>query len=115
MRRSYAQEIIRSLNALLQSGGYPTLGEEDALFVMDEEVDYGTEWKVGASELVGARQLGELLAPVLSGGCSWIHAHLIRTREGRPVVTLRFGAPIGNASPSLNVSHEVNDVIKVVN
>ena len=109
-----SQRVVAALNALLRNGGCPHLGDEEIAFVLDDDIDYGAEWTVSSSALLDPEQLEELARPIMSGGPSWVHANLISTVERRPLITLRFGAPVGNPEPSINVSQEVSRVVTVV-
>lgn len=110
---SYAQETIAGLNWLLQKGEHPPLENSRIMFVLDTDVSYEDEWTVPASKLIKTEQLDKQIEPIISSGPDWIHANLIPTTDRRQLITLRFGASVGNPAPSINVSCEVHQVIKV--
>ena len=114
MSKTYAQEFVEALNWLLKEQGRPPLEINSLLFVMDTDVSYEGEWTVPASKLTKQEQLDEQIKPIITSGPSWIHAYLLPTTDHQSLITLRFGAPIGNSNPSINVSIEVNRVVKVI-
>jgi len=114
MSKGYAQEIVEALNWLLKEQGRPSLEINSILFVMDTDVSYEGEWTVPASKLIRQEQLDELIKPIITGGPSWIHAYLLPTTDHQSLITLRFGASIGNPTPSINVSIEINWFVKVI-
>jgi hypothetical protein len=45
-----------------------------------------------------------VLAEILEGGPSWIHANLTRSSDGDEIIDIDAGEPIDNRWPSPNVS-----------
>jgi hypothetical protein len=115
MSKSYAQEIIAALNTFLLAKGHPKLEDEVVMFVMDDDITYEGDCIVSASKLIKPELLDKLIEPLVSTGPSWIHANLISTTNHRSLITLRFGALVGNPLPNINVSYESNKIAKVFN
>lgn len=115
MNNNYVQEIIKNLNAFLESKGFPKVSVRDVIFVMDEDVMYTTEEIITVQKIVSAEKIEKLIAPLIKAGPSWIHINLFSSKESFKFVTLKFGASVGNPSPNINVSYEKDKTINVAN
>lgn len=118
MSNNYVKRILERINPFLEDIKHPLLIEEYLAFAMDDEIDYGdngSEGIVSSLSIIHPKKLKDVIEPIVSKGPSWIHANLIPTTENYYLITLKFGAFIGNHNPSINVSCEPDKIVKVVN
>jgi len=108
MKFDYAKAIINKINFLLKQTNKGFLNTQKLFFVMDEDVNYEKEGTVNKEKLIYPIKANEFLEPILINGPSWIHASLISTTKNFNLITIRFGALVGNNDPSINMSLETN-------
>lgn len=113
MNTNYETKILERINSLLSEIKYPHIMNQHLFFVMDENVNYDMEWTVLEGDLFPLERLNEIIKPVINKGPSWIHANFVSTAKDFNLITLKFGALVGNPNPSINVSLEPNSKIKI--
>ncbi len=114
MNTDYSQEIIDSVNRFLDAQCKPTVSLNEIVFAMDADVNYGALWSVPLSKVIQPSKFRGIVTPLISKGPSWIHANLIPTSDHRSLVTISIGNIVGNPSPQINVSIEVNKIVEIV-
>lgn len=114
MAKNYLKEILTKLNKLLESENLPSVREDQTAFVMEKDVNYAEEWTVSGSKVFYADNLNDVIAPLVINGPSWIHANMLFTAEKIKIITLRFGASVGNSNPNINTSFERDKMIIIV-
>lgn len=115
MSPDYPQKIIDTLNSLLNNRVKPRISLSNCLFAKDEDINYGEIWSIHSSKLIPPDQFHEVIAPTLENGPSWIHANLISALNNKSIITLTFGANVGNPNPHINVSFELDKTVNVIN
>ncbi len=92
------------------------VSQGNILLAADADVTYeGTARRISRQSLVRPEQFQEKIGPTLAGGPSWIHANVIPMPDSRFLVTIAAGARIGNAHPSINISHELGRLVETTN
>jgi len=100
------QPWLAFLNTLALSQGIGRLDRAAILFALDSDISFGSTASatVAAERLKGIAEFARTLEGHVSGGPSWVHLNLLESSDGRCIVTLAFGAKVGNPHPSVNVS-----------
>lgn len=111
---STTQEILDRLHSWLPDNrSAPTAA--NTLFARDADIESeGANRRIREAHLMSPAQSEGVIAGWLEGGPSWLHANLIPMRGGRFLVTVAAGAPVGSPRPSINLSHELDKVVEVV-
>lgn len=97
--------IVDRLNAVRRSRNEDPIELSSTSFVFDSDVEYGAQIRVAADALQAADDMERTLSES-ARGASWVHGNLIFTETGEPIVTIAWGADVGNPDPTVNVSIE---------
>jgi len=112
---SYLQQILHSLNCFLPMER-AQVNPGNVMFAREEDVEFqATARRVPQSCLISADQFPGPLAGLFAAGPSWINASAIPLVNGRFLITIATGRGIGNPSPSINVSHELDKMATITN
>lgn len=115
MSSDYPERIITAINRMLGTVRRQRIeSHHDALFCMDDDVDYGSVWQVSRSKLIPTAKLSEVLEQLAARGPGWIHANFVDTNESLPLITLRAGQSVGAPDPSINMSVEMDKVVEII-
>jgi hypothetical protein len=106
--------IVDSLNNLLANLGELPVCKGDIVFVCEDAIIYGSQKTVHYNNLIPMERSQEFMASMLEGGPEWLHANLMRTNDGSPLVTIRTGMKLDYPVPFINVSYEKEGVVHVV-
>lgn len=112
---NYPERIITAINRILGTvRGQRIESHHDALFCLDDDVDYGSVWRISRSKLIPTAKLSEVLEQLAARGPGWIHANFVDTNESLPLITLRAGEGVGALVPSINISTEIGNVVEII-
>lgn len=97
--------VLKGISRLYESEVGGSIDPTKLSFIDDELVSYeGKNITLPGRSLIPFDAAEPLLRQFAEGGPSWIHFHQAVSREGDVVVTIRRGALIGAANPSINTS-----------
>lgn len=114
MSSDYEEIILESINKLLNYENLPSMTNQNLYYAMEEDVNR-EDYTISFKNTFFREKLNSIIKPVITKGPSWIHANLLVTTENLNLITLRFGALVGNPNPSINVSYEKNKTVKIIN
>jgi hypothetical protein len=109
---------LQRLDLLLQGEGRPPLDQLKVCFVLAHRVRHEpARWPgkpgegspilretIARKDFMTMVEFTAVLAEILEGGPSWIHANLTRSSDGDEIIDIDAGEPIDNRWPSPNVS-----------
>jgi hypothetical protein len=107
--------LKKNIDRALVGDGQESIAWEKVLYAFDKDVDYSKPiYEIEKSNLIHRDKIESVLLELFKDGPSWIHANVLFSPPDYTVLTLVSGKLVGNPSPSINVSYEKNQKIKIV-
>lgn len=113
---SYSKHILNMINDWRKEKGAAPY--ENASFVLNSDVDCRSgQPTLSAKTIINDGTVDKVIERMLRDGPSWLHALVYLTEEGRVIIALDAGNPVGAPKPDIMFGDatERNPKLRIVN